>query len=434
MQRLTSVPLAGHRILLPGGVDHATARQALAALLAEATIPESAGLFAAASRQGDAIEFLAPPGSVARFEELDTDGRALLRSEIGRLVSELRRAAEATARRDPARSGHLPALVAAAIEIPSFELVFAHEGRPILAGWGMVPEAAPAGLGLIRALDDGRPADAPVRMPWPALVAGASVLLLLGGTAFAAAPWITRWLAPEPQPPACRVSPGELAGLRDLLREQAREHDLRRRLASVQEEVGRRRALCPLPEVPPASPPVVQAEPPTPPPPEPAPVPPAEPPVPPPAPLPAPPPAAPPPPEPPPGPPAAPPPPRPPPPQQAERPPQPPPNTQPCNLETKSGGRGITETRHFLGPQPGRVVLDMDTLTFPDRIRVYHKGRLLSETPGFVSGRGMLTFDWTPPPGNRPEDQVVTVEVTGDPSGRNTQWRYTLGCPVGRGR
>ncbi len=435
MQRLIAVPLNTHQVLLPGGLDHAGARAVLADLLARATEPASAGLFAAAGPDGDSVVFSAPNGDVARFDELDATGRAMLRSEIGRLTSELRRAAEVAERRDPTGSGHLPALVAAAIEIPSFEMVFAHEGRPVLAGWGMTPNAAPGGLGLIRVLDDGRPAVVPAGLPWTALAVGALALAVLAGAAIAASPWIVARLAPEA--PSCQISPGDLDALRQLLREQEREQQLRRRLAAVQEDLGRRRAMCPLPEAPPPPrPPVVQPPPPRPEPP--APVPPPipqviPPPVAPPPEPPAPSPPAPPPPPPPPPPAPPPPPPPPPPPRPEPRPPEraqaPPPNTMPCNQETNSGGRGITETRHYLGPRPGQVSLNMQNYQAPDRIRVYHKGRLLAETPGFVPGRGVITFNWNPPPGSTADDQVVTVEVTGDPSQPTTKWNYTLGCP-----
>jgi hypothetical protein len=421
MQRLTSVPLATVVPLLPQGLDHAAARPVLAALLAEATGPESTELFAAAAREGPALVFSAPPGRVARFDELDAEGRDLLRAEIGRLISALRRAAEAAALRDPANAGHLPALVAAATEVPSFELVFAHEGRPLLAGWGLAPAGAPGGLGLIRVLDDGIPAPRPRMLPWAALAATAAVLALLGGVAAVATPWAAGLVTPAT--PMCRVEPGNLDAMLGLLREQEREQALRRRLATLQEELGRRRATCPLPSPPaPVQPPASAPTPspaPVPPPPEPQPAP-------------APPPRA----EAPPLPPSAPRPPAPTPPPPVPRPPpprpQPPPNTQACNTETQSGGRGITETRHYLGPTPGRVTMNLNTRREPDRVRVYHRGRLLSETPGFVSGGGTLSFDWNPPPGGSPEDHVVTVEVTGTPGSGSTVWNYTLGCPGGR--
>ena len=99
----------------------------------------------------------------------------------------------------------------------------------------------------------------------------------------------------------------------------------------------------------------------------------------------------------------------------------------------QSGGRGITETRHFLGPTPGRVTITYNTRVEPDRIRVYHRGRLLSETPSFVSGNGTMSFDWNPPPGGSAEDYVVTVEVMGTPGSPSTRWDYGIACPA-RGR
>ena len=412
MQRLIAIPLTAHAVLLPPGFDHAAAQDRLAALLTAATGPETAGFFAATAREGDTLVFSAPPGPVARFAELDIVGRDLLRAEIGRLASELRRAAERTAAQDPAHSADLPALVAAALEVPSFEMVFAHAGRPVLAGWGLTPAGVPGGLGLVSVLDDGVPLARRSPLPVVAIGVAALALVLIGGAAAVAAPWITRLIAPTPV--MCRIEPGDLDATFGLLREQQREQELRRRLAALQEEVGGRRATCPLPVALPS---------PAPPPPE---LPPPE--------APRPEPAVEPPPQPTPEPPQAPPPPPPrprPPERPPERPAQPPPNTQPCNTDTQSGGRGITETRHYLGPTPGRVTLSYDARREPDRIRVFHRGRLLSETPGFVAGNGSMSFDWNPPPGSSPEDNVVTVDVTGTPGSSTTVWNYRLGCPSG---
>jgi hypothetical protein len=380
------------------------ARAALTALLAEAVGPEGAGLFAEAREEGTAgIAFLASEGRVARYAELDRAGREALRAEIGRVVSALRREAERQARRDPARSGALPALVAGAIEVPSFELVFAHEGRPVLAGWGMAPAAAPAGLGLIARLDDGVPAAAaavataaaPAPVPWGPLAAAAALLALLGAAAAYGAPRIAVWLGPEPA--VCRVPPGEAAVLRALLLEQDREQALRRRLAELEEALGLRRAACPLPE---PEPPPPEPPSPEPPPPEPPPPPPPPPPA----------------------------PPRPPAPPPPAPPPRPPPDAQPCNMETQSGGRGVTRTRHFLGARPGRVTLRYNMLSNPDEIRVYYRGRVVAQTPGPVSFFGALGFDWSPT-GNGPDAHVVVVEVIG--TGAGTRWNYRLGCPAG---
>jgi hypothetical protein len=408
MQPLITLPLDGYRAILPAGQDHAAAHRALTALLNDALGPEVTGFFAPVSATEHGLSFFAPEGRVARFAELDATGRDRLRAEIGRIISELRRAAALAAVENPAGAGHLPALVAAAIEIPSFEQVFAHEGRPVLAGWGMAPGNAPGGLGLLSDLDDGKPAEAPARAPLAALGAALLALLLLGALAAFASPWIARWLAPEPG--MCRVEQGDLDAMQTLLRERERERELRHRMATLEEELGRRRAECPLPEPPPPPPP----PPPTPEPPrqpEPRPEPTPEPPRP-----PTPPP---------------PPPPRPTPPPPPPRPVERPPNVEPCNTEVQSGGRGITETRHFLGPNPGRVTITYNTRIEPDRIRVYHRGRSLAETPGFVSGTGSLSFDWNPPRGGSPEDYVVTVEVMGTPGSPSTRWDYRIGCPGG---
>ena len=408
MQPLMTLPLDRYRSILPDGMDHASAHRALVALLTETLDDEVAGFFAPVSPSQQDLNFFAPQGRVARFAELDATGRNRLRAEIGRIISEARRGAELAAAENPTGSDHLTALLAAAIEIPSFEQVFAHEGRPVLAGWGMAPANAPGGLGLLRDLDDGRPAEVPARTPLAALGAALLSLALLGALAAFTAPWIARWMAPEAG--MCRVEQGDLDAMRTLLVERERERELRHRLAALEEELGRRRAECPLPAAP---------TPPPPPPPPSAPEPPREP-------EPRPEPPRPPTPTPPPPPPRPTPPPRP-----AERPLERPPNVEPCNTEVQSGGRGITETRHYLGPTPGRVTIPYNTRMEPDRIRVYHRGRSLAETPGFVSGNGAISFDWHPPPGGSAEDYVVTVEVMGTPGSPSTRWDYRIGCPAG---
>jgi hypothetical protein len=150
MQPLITLSLDGYRAILPPGQDHAGAHRALTTLLSETLGAEVSGFFAPVSATEQGMSFFAPEGRVARFADLDATGRERLRAEIGRIISALRRAAAQAAAGDPARAGQLPALVAAATEIPSFDHVFAHEGRPVLAGWGMAPTNAPGGLGLLR--------------------------------------------------------------------------------------------------------------------------------------------------------------------------------------------------------------------------------------------------------------------------------------------
>jgi hypothetical protein len=404
MQRLTEYRLADHVSLLPAGIDAAAARARLAALLAARTGPETAGLFAE-SRDEPAGQrgFFAPPGEVAAFAELDAEGQAALKAELGRLISELRRAAEAA-------GGDAPALVRAAIEVPRTDCIFAHEGRPLLVGWGLTLRAHPQGLGLIAPLDDGA-ADppAPVR-PWGVLALSAAAMLALGALSAFALPLLAARVTPGPA--ICTPVPGQSDTLEALLREQARENELRTRIAQATREMGERRLACPLPAAPP------------PPPPPPPPRQPDPPPAPPPPPPPEPPPRQP---DPPPAPPPPPRQPDPPPPPRAQTPP---PGTERCDADVASGGAGVTEKRHFLGPTPGRVRLQYDTQLAPDRIIVYDsRGNEIASTRTYVSGRGFIEFDWNPPPNASARDLTVLVEVTGGPGMPNTVWRYNLGCP-----
>ena len=411
MQRLTELRLDRHLSLLPAGMEPAAARRRLAELLARATGPETAGLFAEIAEQDGRRAFLAPDGALARLDELDATGQQMLRAEIGRLLSELRRAATLAAEADPAGAGDLPALVQAAREVPSLDCIFAHEGRPVLAGWGLAPPTHPRGLGLLAPLDDGLPPERAAPQHLKLLGASALALLALGALAAVVVPLVAPWFLPPPR--ACEIVPGQLDRLAELHRAQEQERQLRNRIAEALRELGQRRSECPLPEPPP---------PPAPPPPEPTPEPP---------------PPEPPPPPPPPRPPPPPPPPRPQPPPPPPEPPRPPPNTEPCNANQSSGGAGLTERNHYLGPTPGRVRLEYNTLVAPDRIVVYHRGRPIGTTGTFVSGRGVIEFDWNPPRGGSPQDYVVTVEVTGAPGEPSTRWSYNLGCPEGgapRGR
>jgi len=400
MQTLATVPLSGHRVSLPAGIDHAAAHAQLTALLAQATGSEASGLFAEPRQSAAGIEYVVPDGRVARFDELDGEGRAALRAEIGRLISVLRRAAEQAAQRDPARCAGWPDLVAGAIEVPSFELVFAREGRHVLAGWGLTPAAAPAGLGLLRVLDDGRAAERLAAFPTWAVVLSLLALMALGAMAAVATPLLVALF--DPPEAVCRIAPGDQQAFLELDTEKKREQELRRSLATLQQSAGEKRTACPIPTLPPPPPPppVRRADP----------DPPAAPPIPPPPPQ-----AQVEPPKPPPAPPPA---------------PRPPPNTQPCNVETQSGGAGITDTKHYLGPRPGRVRLNYDTQRLPDRIVVIHKGRVLAQTRGFVSGTGAIEFDWNPSPNAPASEYVVNVEVTGTPGSNRTIWRYNLGCPA----
>lgn len=249
MQPLAALPRDRHAVLLPAGWDHARAHAALVALL-RAAEPEAAVLFATPVAEAGEIGFHAPDGRVAAYGALDAGGRAAVQAELGRLAGVLRDAAATRAARDPARDGDLPALVAAAIEVPGFDHVFAHSaggepGRPIIAGWGLAPAGAAAGPGLIARL-------APPAAAFPAPVRGgagwwaaAGAVLVVALIAVLAAPTIAGWLTP--QAAVCRADPRGIETVGLLLQEQERERTLRQEIARLQSEFGARRTACPLP-------------------------------------------------------------------------------------------------------------------------------------------------------------------------------------------
>jgi hypothetical protein len=110
-------------------------------------------------------------------------------------------------------------------------------------------------------------------------------------------------------------------------------------------------------------------------------------------------------------------------------------NTIGCSQAAKSGGRGITEKKHILGNQSGRVIIQYDMETVPDKMEVFYEGTLVASTnqvpgneKGFVGGKnaakccGALTFDF-----QYNKDDHCMVRVTGGSS--DTKWKYTLFCP-----
>lgn len=113
--------------------------------------------------------------------------------------------------------------------------------------------------------------------------------------------------------------------------------------------------------------------------------------------------------------------------------PKPPKIGKPCDAETKSGGAGVTPTKHNVGTKSGRITLRFDMDNVPDLLEVFYEGKRIKSTfeypgnrGGYVGGdfgnkTGDLIFDY-----RHNKDDYVTVVVTGPD---NTSWRYTLGCP-----
>lgn len=100
--------------------------------------------------------------------------------------------------------------------------------------------------------------------------------------------------------------------------------------------------------------------------------------------------------------------------------------TQQCNASTKSGGAGVTTTRHELGRTgPTSFKLSYETYNIPDTIEVFYEGKSIYNTgpvgDNINEGTGSAVINV---PAGR--DTAVTVKVTG-PNG--TDWDYTVNCP-----
>ncbi|GAB05747.1 hypothetical protein M2359_000379 [Gordonia amarae] len=103
------------------------------------------------------------------------------------------------------------------------------------------------------------------------------------------------------------------------------------------------------------------------------------------------------------------------------------PKVQRCNQQTRSGGQGVTTTKHIMGRRgPFSFTIVYDTETQPDRIQVFYQGRQLYNT-GMIGDRineGNGSKRIRVPAGGQ---NFVTVKVTGPEQG--THWSYTVHCP-----
>ncbi|WP_198373709.1 hypothetical protein, partial [Roseomonas rosulenta] len=234
MIRLVATRPQDLRPLLPMPPD-----QAFAVLQAEAgrLSPAHAALFAQPVAEEGGIAWGASGARMARYADIDAASRAALTAEAGRILSDLRREAE---RQAASGGGPLVALWPAIAEIPSFDLVFAVDGRPVLAGWGHVGGAAPGPLGLLARFDDGRHWQPPPRRPWGVWIATLAALALLALLAGLLGPLLA-WRFFTPPQPQCVAAPGDLEALARLVEAERGERDLRTELARLEEELGRRR-------------------------------------------------------------------------------------------------------------------------------------------------------------------------------------------------
>jgi hypothetical protein len=369
-------------------------------LLAEPQLRES----------GDGIDwYAAQDGAVRRFADLSESEKAEALAAVDRhlaaingLGDQLAAAQTSDEARLIGRSLHL------STRRPSDDYIFLVGGEPVIAAWGYEPDAL---AGLQGFMPSSVPVVAPPRaavlssapavmLPaaigwsrfWGALLWGLLFLILL-----LMASWLLRACAPvdpslnvatieTPAPPAPEPPPDPTPVLKASLDDaQAEEKRLRIELAALQDGLKDKVAMCKPPEPPKPPPPVVaKAPPPPPPPPQPQ--------------------------------------------QQARAAPppnRPPPGMLPCDWSGDSGGEGITRNKHYLGDRPGFVSINYNLYVRPDDIKVVYRGQVIASTHGPRSGRGGISFDWNPVPGDYSVDVIVTGEMWG------TRWNYALSCPRG---
>lgn len=99
-------------------------------------------------------------------------------------------------------------------------------------------------------------------------------------------------------------------------------------------------------------------------------------------------------------------------------------DAEPCGVATPSGGEGVTETWHYLGPDAGYLTISYNMYQQPDGMEVFYEGQLVGTTGGFVSNTGEISFFYPGPP----NDTRCLIRVTG--SGTGTAWDYQLNCPA----
>jgi hypothetical protein len=374
-------------------------------LLAEPQLRES----------GDGIDwYAAQDGAVRRFSELsDAEKTQTLATVDGHLTAinglgdQLAASQTSDEARLIGRSLHL------ATRRPSDDYIFLVGDEPVIVAWGYEPDAlaslagfAPSSVPVIAPPRAAVLASAPaVMLPaavgwsrfWGALLWGLLFLILL-----LMASWLLRACAPvdpslnvatleTPAPPAPEPPPDPTPVLKASLDDaQAEESKLKLELASLQDDLKKKVEMCkpiepPKPPPPPPPPPVAKAAPPPPPPP--------------------------------------------PPPQQQARaappPNRPPPGMLPCDWSGDSGGEGVTRNKHYLGETPGFVAINYNLYVRPDDVKVVYRGQVIASTQGPRSGRGGISFNWNPVPGDYSVDVIVTGEMWG------TRWTYAMSCPRG---
>jgi hypothetical protein len=100
-------------------------------------------------------------------------------------------------------------------------------------------------------------------------------------------------------------------------------------------------------------------------------------------------------------------------------------NLLPCDYQaSQAGGQGYHVNVHALGDNPGKVVINYDMFAIVDKMDVYYDNQLVASTNQFVSGTGILEFNYPATP-EKPKNCKIVLSAP-DPG---TNWQYMLHCP-----
>ncbi len=177
------------------------------------------------------------------YPDLLPEDRDALTSEVGRIISDIRRIAQ---RESAAGRGLLLSLWPNLIEIPNFDHLHAVDGHPVLTAWGMISQNSKSPTGQLLRFDDGVTWQAPARRPVGLWAAAAGALAVLAVVSWFLLPPILSWAFPSAG--ACQVEPNQLATLRDLVESEQRQQGLNEELARIRIQIGQRQLACPLPQ------------------------------------------------------------------------------------------------------------------------------------------------------------------------------------------